>query len=446
MTPDRTFSLSASMTLDKIRSEIIAAVGSYASDFWRRPDFIPGETPVNYSAQIFDQGEIVNLVDCALSGKITAGRWTEEFERKMRAFFCSRDFILVNSGSSANLLMLAALCSPNVEGHLRDGDEVVTVALGFPTTLAPIVQHRLVPVFVDVSRETYNPDPGAVEAAIGPRTRAVFLPHPMGFPFDAEAVRGICERRGLWFIEDGADALGATFGGRLVGTFGAMSSLSHFPAHHLSGGESGSVIVNSSKVGKTARSIMNWGKDCWCQPGQNNTCGQRFGWQLGALPFGHDHKFCFSNIGYNLKATDLQAAVLCAQADKIGFIVGRRRQNYRRLHEKLLALSDFFSLPEIHPAAIPSPYAFPLLVKPGRGITRDEVVRRLEAAKIETRPIFGGNLLRQPAFQNIKHRVAASLDNTDRIMRDGFFVGVHPYLGEAEMDYVFKKLKEAVSG
>lgn len=433
------------MTLDEIRSEIITAVGSYAYGFWRRPDFVPGETRVNYSAQIFDQREIVNLVDCALSGKITAGRWTEEFERRMRAFFGSRDFVLVNSGSSANLLMLAALCSPGVEGHLEDGDEVVTVALGFPTTLAPIIQHRLVPVFMDVDWRTYNPDPGAVEAAIGPRTRAVFLPHPMGFPFDAEAVAGICQRRGLWFIEDGCDALGATFGGRLVGTFGVMSSLSHFPAHHTTGGEGGSVIVNSPKFPATARAMRDWGRACWCVPGASNTCGQRFGWEWPLLPKAWDHKYTYTDIGFNLKATDLQAAVLCAQADKIGFIVGRRRQNYRRLYENLASLDAFFSLPEVHPAANPSPYAFPLLVKPGRGVARDEIVHKLEAAKIETRPIFAGNLLRQPAFQHIEHRLAGSLDNTDRIMRDGFFVGVHPYLGEAEIDYIFGKLKEAVS-
>lgn len=433
------------MALDKIRLDLFTSIGSWSAGFYERQPFVPGESKVNYSKEIFDGAELRNLLDCALSGHIAGGKWTVEFESKMRAFFGARDFVFVNSGSSANLLMIATLCSREVGEHLNPGDEVVTTALGFPTTLAPIVQHGLIPVFVDVQAETYNPDIKQILMAIGPKTRAVFLAHPLGFSFDVAAVADACAARNIWLLEDGCDALGSEFGGRKVGTFGVMSSLSFFPAHHMTTGEGGGVVINSPKVAKSAQSIANWGKDCWCQPGDSDTCGQRFGWQLGDMPFGWDHKYLFSNIGYNLKPTDLQAAIGCAQADKINFIVERRRHNFWRFYAKLLPYSGVLSLAEIHPAANPSPYAFPILVKPESGATRDQVIKRLEAAKIETRPIFGGNLLRQPAFRDIPHRAVGSLENTDRIMRDGFFVGVHPYLDDTAIDYVGDRIIEAVN-
>ena len=407
--------------------------------------FVPGISPVNYSRPFFDEHEFLNLLDIIFTGWVASGKWTAQFEAKMVSYFGCRHFLLVNSGSSANLLMVATLCSPNVENHLTDGDEVITPALGFPTTLAPIVQHRLIPHFVDVELGTYNPTMQAIKRAyVRGVTKAIFLPHPLGIPFDAKAVKDFCDEEQIWFLEDGADALGATVGDKLVGTFGDMSSLSFFPAHFMTCGEGGGVIVNNPRLGVEAASIMNWGKSCYCIPGVSNTCGKRFEWELGTLPKGYDHKYAFSNIGYNLKATDMQAAILCAQADKIPTIVGNRKRNFWRLFAALSkdGLHRYFILP-ISPHGDISPYAFPLICK--EGVDRAKITAYLENAKIETRPIFAGNLLRHPAFQNIAHRVSGSLDNTDRIMRDGFFVGVHPGLGDAEMDYIADTLRSAVS-
>ena len=433
----------------QLRNLILDYVPDFGSD--GKP-FVPGETRIGYSRHIFGRAERLNLAEVLADGWLTAGRWTQEFERKMRAFFGSRDLLLVNSGSSANLLMVATLCSPNVAGHLNPGDEVIVPALGFPTTLAPIVQCGLVPVLVDVELGTYNPTPLVVWKAINPETKAAFLPHPLGLPFDAIGMLDTCGHAGrrteiqdriIWLLEDGSDALGATFNGRLVGTFGAMSSISHYPAHHISCGEGGSVVVNSPKVTVAARSIMQWGKSCWCEPGKSNTCGKRFDWDVPTLPPHTDHKYQYSNIGYNLKATDMQAAVLCAQADRIQSIVKHRRENFRFLYDKLKDLEELFILPAIHPLANPSPYAFPLTIRPKSGLSRSNIVAYLEAANIETRPIFGGNMLRQPGFRNIKHRVSGNLENTDYIMGNAFFVGVHPGLTEEMLDYVAGKIKEA---
>ena len=430
------------MNLSDLSQLIKTSVGSYCAGYWQKKEFIPSVTPIKYSTHFFDGAEILNLTDVALSGWLTAGKWTQEFEKKMIKFFGARDFILVNSGSSANLLMIATICSPNVEGHLVDGDEIITPALGFPTTLAPIVHHRLVPVFVDVELGTYNPVPLNIYKAIGPRTKAAFLPHPLGLPFDAPAVLDICRQKGSFLIEDGCDSLGATFDGRLIGTFGAMSSISHFPAHHTTSGEGGSVVINSARVGKIARSIAAWGKNCWCPPGVNNTCGKQFDWDFEGLPAHTNHKYIWTDIGYNLKATDMQAAVLCAQFEKLDFIIKRRRENFWHLYDLVKDLEWAFILPRVHPKANPSPYAFPLIVRDG--LDKNKIVAYLENSKIETRPIFAGNLLQQPAFKNIPHRVHGDLKNTDKIMRDGFFVGVHPGLGEAEMGYMAEKLRGAI--
>jgi len=414
-----------------------------------RPEFVPGVTPVNYSTPIFDAQEFLNLADIILTGWVAAGKWTIDFQTKMKRYFTCRDFLLVNSGSSANLLMVATLCSPNVEGHLSRGDEVVMPALGFPTTLAPVVQHGLIPVFVDVELETLNPSNDSIEQALGTTQRrnrrdAVFLPHPLGFPFAADVVRELADARDAWFIEDACDALSATVGGELVGTFGDMASLSFFPAHFITSGEGGGVIINSAKVPVVARSIVSWGRACWCDPGKNNTCGMQFEWKnQGDLPDGYSHKYINSEIGYNLKATDMQAAILSAQADKIDFIVGARRYNYRMLRDMCRELEDYLIQPTIDKNAIESPYAAPFICR--EGVSRDKVCAALEAAKIETRPIFAGNILKHPGYRNIEHSVVTDLKNTDRIMRDGFFVGVHPFLGPDEMTYLFETLKKAVT-
>ena len=420
----------------------------------KQPPFEPGKTRINYSTYIFDQEEVCNLVEVALDYWLTAGKHTLEFERVMRAFFKTRDFVLVNSGSAANLLMVATLMAEELVKYLAPGDplrpltrgdEVITTALTFPTTLAPIVQCGLVPVFVDVRLDTLSPDPAWIEGAIGPKTKAVFLPHPLGFPFDLEAVTEICTRKNLWLLEDGCDALGATFDGKLVGTFGAMSSLSFYPAHHMTLGEGGGVVINHPRLTRTARSIRDWGRDCYCDPGKANTCGKRFGWDLGELPKGYDHKYIYSNIGYNLKATDMQAAVGCAQAAKIPFIVERRRANYAYLFSRLNGSQEHYNLVVPHPKANPSPYALPLTLTEAKGPSRAEVISRLEAAGIETRTVFSGNILRHPGYQGIPRRVPFDLANSDYLMTRAFFVGVHPYLREEEIDYMAAELLKAAT-
>jgi len=405
----------------------------------------PGADRITYSTEVFDYHEMVNLVDCALSGHLTAGRWTEEFESKIIKLFGCRSAVLVNSGSSANLLMLAAACASE-DQQLKAGFEVVVPALGFPTTLAPIIQLGLRPVFVDVELDTYNPSLETIDdvADCDDDVQAIMLPHPLGLPFDAWWVRNIADENNLWFFEDGCDALAATIKGKLVGTFGHASSLSHFPAHHTTAGEGGTCIINSSKLTVAARSLSEWGRACYCKPGLSNTCGMRFDWDFRpSLPLGTDHKYIYTYIGYNLKATDMQAAVLCAQFDKLDFIISRRRENFYLLDRLCHGdLEDYFILPRILKTAVPSPYAYPLICRDG--VDRARVIAELEAAKIETRPIFGGNLLRQPAFRNISHRVHGDLKNTDKIMKDGFFVGVHPLLNRECMEYIAGVLRKAV--
>ncbi|BDU71011.1 lipopolysaccharide biosynthesis protein RfbH [Mesoterricola silvestris] len=426
---------------ESLRAQILELTRQYAEIAHAPKPFVPGESRVHYSGRVFDQAELLNLVGSSLDFWLTAGPYATRFEEAMRGFFGSRGFLLVNSGSSANLLMVSALCAEAADkaresgpGRLLPGDEIITPAVTFPTTLTPILQNRLVPVFVDCEVDTCNIDPGLVEDAIGPRTRAILAPHTVGNPCDLAALTDIARRRNLWLLEDGCDALGATFEGRLVGTFGAMSSLSFYPAHHITMGEGGGVCVNAPELKRTLLSLRDWGRDCWCDPGANNTCGRRFDWHMGELPYGYDHKYIYSNLGYNLKATDLQAAIGLAQFDKIPRFVAARRRNFRLLLQGLKPLEDRLLLPRIDPRADPSPFGFPITVR--EGVDRRALVGHLEAAKIETRLVFGGNILRQPGFLNIDKRVAGSLEGSDRIMRDTFFVGVYPGLGEAQIEYI----------
>ena len=428
--------------LNDLRDEIRVRVFEYGKQMYAPEPFKPGDR-IAYSTEIFTGAEIANLVDVALSGKFTPAKWTMEFETKMAQYFGARGFVFVNSGSSANLLMVATLMSEALSPvRLKPGDEVVTTALGFPTTLAPLVHLGLTPVFVDVALSTLNPTIEAIEEAIGPKTKLVMLPHTLGIPFDAGRVAKLCEERGIWFLEDNCDALGTSIDGKLTGTFGAMASLSMYPAHHITCGEGGGVVINSPKVKRIAESIASWGRDCYCAPGVANTCGKRFDWQLGDLPYGYDHKYTYSEIGFNLRPSEMQAAVAHAQADKIDFIVERRHANFTYLRGALEDLDDVLILPEVLPGIKISAYAFPLIL---RGERRAEtLVKRLEKANIETRPFFGGNLLRQPAFRNIRHRVSGSLAHTDELMLSGCFVGVHPKLSTAELDYVAETVKEAL--
>ena len=430
---------------ETLREEILALVRRYADAAHLRPKFVPGQTRITYSGRVYDEAEMVSLVSSALDFWLTAGPYADKFEKRMQAFFGSKDFVLVNSGSSANLLMVATLCSEELDRlvgssgppRLVPGDEVITPAVTFPTTLAPIVQNRLIPVFVDCRLETYNVDPDLLEEAIGPRTRAIFIPHTLGLPFEVDRIAEIAARRGLWLLEDGCDALGATFDGKLVGTFGAMSSVSFYPAHHITMGEGGGVAINHPKLKKTARSIRDWGRDCYCDPGKSDTCGKRFGWQLGELPLGYDHKYIYSNIGYNLKATDLQAAIGLAQTDKIERFVAARRRNFDALLAGLADLEDRLILPKVHPKANPSPFGFPVTVR--EGIDRKALVAHLESANIETRLVFGGNILRQPGFMKIERRVHGSMCAADAVMERTLFVGVFPGLSPEAVDYVVER-------
>lgn len=424
------------------RARILALVEEYHARAHARPPFVPGRTRITYSGRVYDQREMVSLVESALDFWLTAGPYTDRFESAMTAFFGCSSFHVVNSGSSANLLMVSTLCAPTLGSSLRaggppplrPGDEVITPAVTFPTTLAPIVQNQLVPVFVDCEVGTYNVNPALLEEAVGPRTRAIFVPHTVGIPCDMKTVMDVANRHELWVLEDGCDALGATFDGRLVGTFGALSSVSFFPAHHITMGEGGGVAVNDPLLRKTLVSLRDWGRDCWCEPGKSNTCGRRFDWELGELPRGYDHKYIYSNIGYNLKATDLQAAIGLAQIGKLERFVAARRRNFASLLDSLKSLEEFLVLPRIDPRANPSPFGFPVTVR--EGVDRNQLVRHLEDAQIETRLVFGGNILRQPGFLNIPHRVSGTLPESDVIMARTFFVGVYPGITDEMLDFV----------
>jgi CDP-6-deoxy-D-xylo-4-hexulose-3-dehydrase len=428
-----------------IKEEILALVREYYQVAHQRPAFVPGKTRIPYSGRVYDDQEMAFLADASLDFWLTAGPYADRFERRMRQFFECRDFLLVNSGSSANLLMMSTLCAPTIQNELREaglvplrpGDEVITPAVTFPTTVAPIVQNRLVAVFVDCEVGTYNINPHLVEDAIGPRTRALFVPHTVGNPCDMAILTEIARRRKLWLLEDGCDALGATFDGKLAGTFGEMSSLSFYPAHHITMGEGGGVAINAFGLQKTARSIRDWGRDCWCDPGKSNTCGKRFEYEAGELPCSYDHKYIYSNIGYNLKVTDLQAAIGLAQTEKIESFVAARRHNFQRLFDGLKEFEDFLILPKIDPRANPSPFGFPITVR--EGVERHRLVQHLEGAQIETRLVFGGNIIRQPGFLHIEKRIHGDLAQSDRIMRDTLFIGVYPGLTPGMIDYVLEQ-------
>jgi CDP-6-deoxy-D-xylo-4-hexulose-3-dehydrase len=423
----------------KVAEEIFAAVRKYYGLVHKEKEFIPFKTPVSYAGRVFDEREMVNLVDSALDFWLTLGPYGDLFEEKLKSFFAARDFVFVNSGSSANLVAVSAMMSHHVEGHLTPGDEVVTPAVTFPSTLAPIIQNGLVPVFVDAEVGTYNVNPELIEEALSERTKAIVVPHTLGNPCDMDAIGEIARRRGLFLIEDCCDALGSTFGGKLVGTFGEMGTLSFFPAHHITTGEGGGVIVNRALFSRVARSLRDWGRDCWCAPGESNTCSKRFGWQLGELPRGYDHKYVYSHVGYNLKPTDLQAAVGAAQAERIADFVAQRRRNFRRFYEALAPYQDRLILPREDSRSEPSWFGFPITV--AGGVAKAELVQWLEAARIETRAIFGGNILRQPGYQGIRCRVPRALVESDRIMQDSFFIGVYPGLSDAMIDFVVERFR-----
>ncbi len=411
---------------EKLKGEILEKVRQYHSLAHAPAPFVPGKSRVNYAGRVFGPEEMVNLVDSSLDFWLTMGPYGDLFEAKMRKFFGARDFAVVNSGSSANLTAVMALMSRQSEDPLKAGDEVITPAVTFPTTVAPLVHGGLVPVFVDCEVDTCNIDPKLIEGALSPKTRALVIPHTLGVPADLDVLCELAERKGLYLMEDACDALGSKFRGKLCGTFGELATLSFFPAHHMTMGEGGGVVVNAARYSRIVRSVRDWGRDCWCAPGESNTCGKRFGWQLGELPCGYDHKYTYSNLGYNFKPTDMQAAVGVAQADRLPGFIAARRDNFRKLYEGLLPFSDRLILPRLDPRAEPSWFALPLTVR--GGVSRRELVHWLENANIETREVFGGNILKQPGYKGIAMRQAGSLERTDRIMRDTFFIGVYPGL------------------
>ncbi|TAK22387.1 MAG: lipopolysaccharide biosynthesis protein RfbH [Chloroflexota bacterium] len=436
------------MTESDIAAGIRREIGRLTREYHRaahtQAPFSPGESTVPCAGRVLDENDIVALVDAGLDGWLTSGRFAERFEREFARAIGVRKAYLVNSGSSANLVALSSLTSPGLDSRrrawggprLREGDEVITVAAGFPTTVNPIIQNRLVPVFVDVDVPTYNIDVSYLDAARSDRTRAIFLAHTLGNPFDLDAVTAFARQHDLWIIEDCCDAVGSRYRGQNVGTFGDIATTSFYPAHHITMGEGGSVMTSQPVLGKIIESFRDWGRDCWCAPGASGTCGKRFGWQLGDLPHGYDHKYTYSHIGYNLKVTDMQAAIGVSQLAKLAGFGATRRQNFTYLRGLLSDLEEYFVLPEATEGADPSWFGFPLSVREGAPFSRDRIVGHLESARIVTRLLFGGNLIRQPAYRDITCRVVGDLPRSDFVMRNTFWIGVYPGLTREMLDYV----------
>jgi len=422
---------------ERLRQQILELTAQYFAEAFPPTDFKPGITPVPVSGKVIDAADVSAVVESALDAWFTTGRFAEDFERKLARFVGVRCAALVNSGSSANLLALTALTSPKLgDRRLKPGDEVITVAAGFPTTVNPIIQNRLVPVFVDVTLPTYEIDVTQLEAARSDRTRAIMIAHTLGNVFDLNAVTAFAKKYDLWLIEDCCDALGSTWKGQRVGTFGDIATVSFYPAHHITLGEGGAVLTDKPNLQLIIESFRDWGRDCWCEPGKENTCGKRFDWQLGELPCGYDHKYIYSHIGYNLKATDMQAALGASQIAKLPHFIERRKQNFRHLFKALQPLQDCLVLPEATPGSDPSWFGFPIGVRESAPLTRQELVRALESKKIATRLLFGGNLLRQPAYEGCELRAIGDLRNTDFVMNNVFWVGVYPGLTEPMLDYI----------
>jgi CDP-6-deoxy-D-xylo-4-hexulose-3-dehydrase len=409
-------------------------------------NIIPGENYIPVTGKVLDEDDILLGVDSMLDAWLTAGRYSEEFERKLARYMGSRFSFLVNSGSSANLLAFYALTSPKLgDRAIKPGDEIITVAAGFPTTINPMLQFGCIPVFLDIDMPTYNIKAEQIEASITPKTKAIMLAHTLGNPFNLDIVMSIAKKYNLWVIEDDCDSLGATYNEKKTGTFGDLATLSFYPAHHITMGEGGAVLVNNAHLKKITESFRDWGRDCWCPPGKDNTCGERYCQKLGDLPEGYDHKYTYSHIGFNLKATDMQAAVGLSQLNKADAFIEKRRVNHKLLYKKLKPLEEYFILPEATENSNPSWFGFMLTIRDGGKINRNHLVEYLEKNKIGTRLLFGGNLTKQPAYKNSNYRVLNSLENTDKIMNDGFWLGVWPGLNEEHYNYIYEMLKKSLN-
>jgi CDP-6-deoxy-D-xylo-4-hexulose-3-dehydrase len=422
---------------DELRKQILALTAEFHAEAFAAREFVAGNSVVPVSGKVIDAADMSAVVDASLDGWFTTGRWAKEFERKLARFVGVRSASLVNSGSSANLVALSALTSPKLGAKaLKPGDEVITVAAGFPTTVNPIFQNRLIPVFVDVALGTYEVDVTKLEAARSEKTRAVMIAHTLGNVCDLDAVGAFCRKHNLWLVEDCCDALGSEWKGRKVGTFGDIATVSFYPAHHITMGEGGAVLTDRPQLQVLIDSFRDWGRDCWCEPGVDNTCGKRFDWQLGTLPCGYDHKYTYSHVGYNLKATDMQAALGVSQMDKLEEFIAKRKANFAYLKSALAKVEDVLILPEATVGSEPSWFGFPIGVRESAPFKRDQLTRALEAQKIGTRLLFAGNLTRQPAYEGLEYRVAGELTNTDFVMDRVFWIGVYPGLTREMLDFV----------
>ncbi len=431
--------------VDSLRKTALDATRAYAEKYLLKTEFKAGETPVPVSGKVLDSADFVSLVDSSLDGWLTAGRFTEDFQRKLGKFVGARKTLFVNSGSSANLVALSALTSPKLgKRAMKPGDEVLTVAMGFPTTVNPIIQNGLRPVVVDVQLGTYDAFPDMLRESISSKTKAIMMAHTLGNPFDLDTVQELCDKHGLWLIEDSCDALGSTYRGKRTGSFGDTATVSFYPAHHITTGEGGAVFSKSPLVAKQVESFRDWGRDCYCETGHDNTCQKRFGWQLGDLPLGYDHKYTYSHIGYNLKATDMQAALGVTQLAKLESFIEARRRNFDYLYSKLKGVEGLI-LPKATEHSEPSWFGFPITLDPSHPVNREDLLRHLEILKIGTRLMFAGNLMKQPAYRNVDFRVVGSLENTDIVMMRTFWVGVYPGLTNEMLDFVAHSITEFMS-
>lgn len=427
-----------------MREEILEKVRSYF-DLKKPKEIVPGTDYIPVSGKVLDEEDLLNVVDASLDMWFTTGRFAKTFEKEFASFMEQRFCLLVNSGSSANLVAFAALTSPQLgEKAIKAGDEVITVAAGFPTTVNPIVQYGCVPVFIDVEPRTHQIQIDLLEKALSSKTRAIMIAHTLGNPFNVRAVKEFCDKHGLWLIEDCCDAAGARYEGKMVGTFGHIATVSFYPAHHITMGEGGAVLTSDPKLRKIAESMRDWGRDCWCPTGKDNSCGKRFGWDFEDMPAGYDHKYVYSHVGYNLKVSDMQAALGVSQLKKLPRFIEIRNRNFEHLKSKLSHLTEFFDLPEVTSGGEASWFGFPITVKKNCPKTRNEITQYLEKNKIGTRLLFAGNLVRQPLYKHVEKRIVGELTNTDVIMNDVFWVGVYPALSEVHLDYIASKIEEAI--
>ncbi|MCP9451941.1 MAG: lipopolysaccharide biosynthesis protein RfbH [Nitrospira sp.] len=431
--------------VEALKEEILRLVGRYAEEAFKDHPFVPDGSPVPASGKVIGAPELQNAVEAALDGWLTAGRFNDQFEDRLATVMGVKYALTTNSGSSANLLALSALTSPEWgERALRPGDEIITVATGFPTTVNPILLLGAVPVFVDVSVPTYNVDVAQLEQAVSEKTKAIVLAHTLGNPFDVARVMRVARQYGLWVIEDCCDALGSTYEGKPVGTFGDIGTLSFYPAHHITTGEGGAVVTNNTKLKRILESFRDWGRDCYCPPGRDNTCGRRYCWQRGELPKGYDHKYIYTHAGYNLKMTDFQAAVGLAQLERLPDFIKIRKRNFHYLKEGLADLQEWLMLPEATPRSDPSWFGFPIMLRPGAPITRGELLESLDRHRIGSRLLFGGNLTRQPYMRGRLFRVHEELSTSDLIMNQAFWVGVYPGLDRVKLDFVIETITRTV--